>query len=84
MFVLVTVKLPRNPEHDPRRKVTGPCPVNGSVCTDVTGEHHTVAVSAPPGCAESAAIAGAEAFIRAARPGIHITRSEIVPWADDV
>ncbi len=38
---LVTVKLPKNPEHNPREKKTGPCPVNGRPCTDVTGEHHT-------------------------------------------
>lgn len=41
---LVTVKLPKNPEHNPREKKTGPCPVNGKPCTDVTGEHHTFAV----------------------------------------
>lgn len=38
---LVTVKLPKNPEHNPREKKTGRCPVNGEPCTDVTGEHHT-------------------------------------------
>jgi hypothetical protein len=40
-FFLVTVRLPKNPEHNPRDKKTGPCPVNGKPCTDVTGEHHT-------------------------------------------
>lgn len=43
---LVTVKLPRNPKHDPRRKVAGNCPVTGLYCTDVTGEHHTVLIEA--------------------------------------
>lgn len=38
---LVTVKLPKNPDHNPRNKVTGPCPMGGGHCTDVTGEHHT-------------------------------------------
>lgn len=38
---LVTVRLPKNPEHNPRDKKTGPCPVDGKPCTDVTGEHHT-------------------------------------------
>lgn len=38
---IVTVKLPKNPEHNPRDKKTGPCPVSGKPCTDVTGEHHT-------------------------------------------
>jgi hypothetical protein len=46
MIYLVTVKLPRNPNHDPRNKKTGPCPVFGGTCTDVTGEHHTGALVA--------------------------------------
>lgn len=37
---LVTIKLPKNPDHDPNSKVTAPCPVSWS-CTDSTGEHHT-------------------------------------------
>ena len=41
---LVTVKVPKNPEHNPRSKVIGPCPVNGEPCSDVTGEHHTILV----------------------------------------
>lgn len=40
-LMLVTIKLPKNPEHDPRNKKTGLCPVSPT-CTDVTGEHHTV------------------------------------------
>lgn len=39
---LITVKLPKNPTHNPRKKIMGPCPVNGEPCSDVTGEHHTV------------------------------------------
>jgi hypothetical protein len=40
---LVTVKLPKNKNHDPRNKVTGPCPMDPEkVCTDMTGEHHTI------------------------------------------
>lgn len=42
-MLLVTIKLPKNPHHDPSNKVTGPCPVS-RVCTDATGEHHTVLV----------------------------------------
>lgn len=38
---LVTVKLPKNPDHNPRDKKTGICAVSAR-CTDVTGEHHTV------------------------------------------
>jgi len=41
MYALVTVKLKKNPEHDPRNKKTGRCPVTGGICTDMTGEHHT-------------------------------------------
>lgn len=40
---IVTIKLPKNPNHNPHAKVTGPCPVS-SVCTDSTGEHHSVIV----------------------------------------
>lgn len=43
MLYLVTVKLDRNPDHDPTNKVTGWCPVQqDKVCTDVTGAHHTI------------------------------------------
>ena len=38
----VTVKLPKNSEHDPSHKKIGQCPFSGLVCTDITGEHHTV------------------------------------------
>lgn len=46
---LVTVKLPKNPEHDPRNKRVAACPANkgpgrAAVCTDHTGEHHTILV----------------------------------------
>jgi len=52
MRAIVTVKLPRNPKHDPRNKKTGKCPLFGSKyqgvelqgsfrCTDVTGSHHS-------------------------------------------
>lgn len=40
---LVTVKFPKNPDHDPSNKKIGPCPANPDMmCTDVTGQHHTV------------------------------------------
>lgn len=39
---IVTVKLPKNPDHDPTNKVKGECPIDGSYCTDVTGAHHSV------------------------------------------
>lgn len=37
----VTVRLKKNPAHDPRNKKSGSCPVSGQPCTDITGEHHT-------------------------------------------
>lgn len=40
---LVTIKLPKNPDHNPREKLTNTCAVSPE-CTDSTGEHHTVAV----------------------------------------
>lgn len=42
MKAIVTVKLPRNPRHNPRNKVTGMCPLKeNGVCTDITGSHHS-------------------------------------------
>lgn len=51
MKAIVTVRLPRNPQHNPNCKKIGKCPLfeppftpfemQGSfACTDVTGEHH--------------------------------------------
>jgi hypothetical protein len=39
----VTVRLEKNPLHDPKNKKTGPCPISAvqQLCDDVTGEHHT-------------------------------------------
>jgi hypothetical protein len=37
---IVTVKLPKNPEHNRPVKKTGPCPFSLN-CTDVTGEYHS-------------------------------------------
>jgi hypothetical protein len=82
MIVLVTVKLPRDPKHDPHNKVAGLCPVSGFRCTDVTGEHHTVMVDVPLEGDTSAAVSQAEAYVRSEEPGIHITRSEAFPWAE--
>lgn len=52
MRAIVTVRLPRNSQHDPRNKKTGKCPLfrppftsfemQGTfTCTDVSGEHHS-------------------------------------------
>jgi hypothetical protein len=67
MIYLVTVKLPRDPAHNPAKKVAGTCPVSGLSCTDVTGQHHTLAVGAAN--PEAAANAVGEYFP-------HITRVE--------
>jgi len=69
MRYLVTIKLPRNRDHDPRNKKSGPCPVSG-YCTDVTGEHHSYLTVAP-----SEADAREEAR---ARGFSHVTRIELV------
>jgi hypothetical protein len=39
-LAIVTIKLPKNPKHDPHNKVTAACPFSGT-CTDSTGEHHS-------------------------------------------
>lgn len=41
MDYIITVKIPKRTDHNPRNKKTGTCPVNGGTCTDVTGEHHS-------------------------------------------
>lgn len=37
---IITIKLPKNPEHDPRNKKMSVCEFS-PVCTDATGEHHS-------------------------------------------
>jgi hypothetical protein len=69
---LVTVKLPKNPTHDPRNKVTTTCPAAALIddnwaCTDATGEHHTVPVF------KNDSNSAAELF---SAQGIHVTRVE--------
>lgn len=63
---LVTVKLAKNPDHNPHKKQSGPCPVNGKPCTDTTGEHHTVADFTSK----------TEEQVRKVFAGFHITRIE--------
>ena len=42
MKAIVTVKLERNPKHNPHNKVIGDCPLyENTKCSDVTGEHHS-------------------------------------------
>jgi hypothetical protein len=65
-MILLTVKLPRNPAHDPANKVIGACPVNGKFCTDVTGQHHTLLFLSYDALT---------AFL-ADHPDLHVTRKE--------
>lgn len=37
---IVTVRLAEHPNHDPKNKQSGHCPVS-DFCTDVTGEYHS-------------------------------------------
>jgi hypothetical protein len=37
---IVTVKLHKNPAHDPRNKIVSDCRMSHT-CTDATGEHHS-------------------------------------------
>lgn len=68
---LVTVKLPKNPVHNPRRKIFGACPVNGEPCSDTTGEHHTILVRSTK---------GGDYVTKAAQAKYgHVTRVEAVP-----
>ena len=41
MRAIITVKLQKNPNHNPDKKLTGRCPVTNQLCTDITGEHHS-------------------------------------------
>ena len=65
---LVTIKLPRNPEHNPVDKLTGPC-VASPHCTDMTGQHHTLLIEAAD---------DGDAVRQASTLGLHITRIERV------
>lgn len=52
MLYMVTVTVEGTVGHNPLSKVSGPCPVTGKRCTDVTGKHHTFLVSARVGADE--------------------------------
>lgn len=76
MKAIVTVKLPKNTNHNPHFKVEGICPVaidfKLRYCTDITGEHHSVLVDLP-----TANLSEVEKYIRS-KGYTHITRVEIV------
>lgn len=63
---IVTIKLPRNPQHDPKNKQRGTCIVS-DICTDITGQHHSFLVLAEN---ETQAIAKAGEHFQ------HVTRVE--------
>jgi hypothetical protein len=69
---IVTIKLPRNPHHNPKNKITGGCPFSpdGSIeCTDTTGEHHSKLVEG---------LSVEEVTSRYTQGGYHVTRVEEV------
>ena len=70
---LVTVRLPRNPLHNPHQKQVGMCPVTGLICTDITGEHHSLLVEAESFAAAKIGLVDFEG-----RVITHITRIESV------
>ncbi len=65
---IVTVKLSRGyaGPHDPKNKVTGPCPYS-SVCTDMTGEHHSFVTEDI-----------SQTIANLTEEGVHVTRIEEV------
>jgi len=70
MLAIVTVKLTRNPIHNPRNKISGSCqiPRNG-LCTDITGSHHSY-------IEEGRSVAGIRRI--AQKRWSHITRIEVL------
>lgn len=61
---VITVKVPRNPGHDPSNKQTGTCPYSKQ-CTDRTGQHHSF-------------LGTIVDISRLHEAGVHITRTELV------
>lgn len=70
MRAIVTVKLPRNPAHDPRNKISGKCPLQEVWCTDTTGSHH---------CYVESGADFEEIKKKAHEKYAHITRIEAIP-----
>lgn len=67
---MVTVKIQRDHGHDPHNKKTDFCPVGQKkMCTDSTGEHHTILV-------EMDSLEGTASHFVA--QGVHVTRIEEV------
>jgi hypothetical protein len=65
---IITVKLDKNPNHNPNQKIPGICPLGG-YCTDVTGAHHSQVAKFP-------SVGEARTFYESL--GYHVTRIEKV------
>jgi hypothetical protein len=77
----VTVRLEKNPAHDPKNKKTGPCPLNAltkHLCDDVTGEHHTLLHSGGDKSTVESVRALYESMGNAMETVYHVTRVEEV------
>lgn len=70
---IVTLKLPNNPNHDPKNKIEGFCPIdNESYCTDTTGGHHSLLFKNAPGAKS------VQKYYESM--GFHVTRIEAVNY----
>lgn len=65
---ILTIKLPRDANHDPRSKAIGNC-ITSPNCTDKTGAHHSLLVNAM-------SVGAVELWAKG--EGYHITRIERV------
>jgi hypothetical protein len=74
MKAIVTVKLERNPQHDPLHKKDGVCPVSNKYCTDITGQHHSFIVHG---------VSIPDIRCRTLLRYKHITRIEVIMEADE-
>lgn len=70
MKFIVTVKINKNPNHDPNNKRYGECPVMHTFCTDMTGEHHSFLIDAK-NITEANQVVGKMGFT-------HVTRIESI------
>jgi len=69
MMAIVTVRLQRNPNHNSAFKRTGKCPIDGRLCTDITGSHHSYIETG---------FSLMDIQSKARRKGFHITRVEVI------
>lgn len=72
MQAVVTIRMKRQPNHNPQNKKVGVCPFSAT-CTDVTGEHHSGLFEAATG--EQIV---SQAYARAALYNAHVTRVEFI------